>query len=276
MGRSLPHGLYSLLVVLLAVAGWFASLWQGDGCNYAIVTGPIVDQLEASNTNSSYKDQYITTLELGFDSYRELPNSMSIDVVPDTAPMDDGSGGANGTGVPSLSTNLQASLVSNFTSDNFLQQQQHKKARCVAYPEEVTNGIVDSSWTTSRSFAFLGLVLGGGGATFLLCSLCFVFSRVTWRWTGYELLLAAFCQALSLVAWFGTQLCSWNQCGWSMGSVSDGCAVVIWALAGGMVLFHYPSAALAPTLAPTDKSIASHDDDDGELEHIEKKLPGIV
>jgi hypothetical protein len=61
-------------------------------------------------------------------------------------------------------------------------------------------------------FAFLALVLGGGGALFVWCSTCFVFSKGTWRWTGYELLLASLCQAMTFV-WFGTQICTWNTCG---------------------------------------------------------------
>lgn len=288
MSRSLPHGLYSLLLVFLAASGWFASLWQGDGCNYAIVTGPIVDQLERSlystnnanansnlnsnadgsanlntntnananlntnannaNLNTNAISNPITTLELGFDSYRELPNLVSIDLA--TEPPIGGDGISNdyynnATSSSSIFTNITSS-VSNVT-DSYLRpwsadaRSHHKpKASCIDYPEEVTLGIVDTSWTTSRSFAFFGLVLGGTGTSFLCCSLCFVFSKVTWRWTGYGLLLAALCQALSLVAWFSTQLCSWNSCGWSLGSVSDLVALWVWALTGLMVVCHYP------------------------------------
>jgi len=50
-----------------------------------------------------------------------------------------------------------------------------------------------------------------------------------------------------LVAWFQTQLCSWNQCGWSLGSISDVCALSIWALAGIMIVCHYPQMRLDAT-----------------------------
>ena len=254
MARSLPHGLYSLLLVILAVTGWFFSLWQGDGCNYAIVSGPIVDQLDPSFSNQNP----ITTLELGFDSYRELPNVISIDVDV----------GTNNDADESTASTLSKTLTaSNVTTTDILRP---RTTKCILYPEEVTLGIIDSSWTTSRSFAFFGLVLGGAGTTFLACSLCFVFSRVTWRWTGYALELAALFQTLSLVTWFRTQLCSWNTCGWSLGSISDVCAVAIWALAGGMILCHYPSMRHEPkpTLnksthksSPSTPSTLADDDD---------------
>lgn len=240
MGRSLPHGLYSLLLVLFAVIGWSASLWQGDGCNYAIVSGPIVDQLDPYPSSSSSQNP-IKTLELGFDSYRELPDVVSIDLQQGPTE-NNGTFSLDGSSNSSLSMTLISKSVSNAT-DNLLvpwsERNKHKPA-CIDYPEEVTLGIIDSKWTTSRSFAFLGLVTGGAGTTFLCCSLCFVFSRVTWRWTGYGLLLAAFCQLLSLVAWFSTQMCSWNNCGWSLGSVSDVCAVGVWTITGLMILCHYP------------------------------------
>lgn len=240
MARSLPHGLYSLLLVFLAATGWSASLWQGDGCNYAIVSGPIVDQLDPYPSSSSQNP--IKTLELGFDSYRELPDLVSIDIQQGPAE-NDGNFSQNGSSSnSSLSKTILSKSVSNAT-DNLLlpwSERNKNKPDCTDYPEEVTLGIVDSKWTTSRSFAFLGLVTGGAGTTFLCCSLCFVFSRVTWRWTGYALLLAAFCQVLSLVAWFSTQMCSWNDCGWSLGSVSDVCAVGVWTITGLMILCHYP------------------------------------
>ncbi len=237
MARSLPHGLYSLVLVVLSASGWFASLWQGDGCNYAIVSGPIVDQLDPSFTSQNP----ITTLELGFDSYRELPNVVSID-------LDENQEG-------SLSKSFSTTPLANATDS--LQILKPRKTRCIMYPEEVTVGIIDSSWTTSRSFAFFGLVLGGAGTTFLACSLCFVFSRVTWRWTGYALLLASLFQMFSLVAWFQTQLCTWNDCGWSLGSISDVCALSIWALSGAMILCHYPLMRLEPSASTIHKDEVS-------------------
>eukprot|EP00536_Pseudo-nitzschia_multiseries_P013268 jgi/Psemu1/290758/fgenesh1_pg.554_\ len=209
----------------MAASGWFASLWEGDGCNYALVTGPIVDQLVPSYTSHNP----ITTLQLGFDSYREIPLSHY---------------NSHGSSSSDTAANSNApAVVANITMDDLLPDWASKNstAGCTEYPEAVTLGIMDSSWNTSRVFAFLGLVLGGGGASFLLCSLCFVFSRVTWRWTAYELLLAAFCQTISLVTWFQTQLCSWNKCGLSKGSISDMVSVGLWTLAGVLMVFHYPS-----------------------------------
>lgn len=255
MARSLPHGLYSIFLVVLSASGWFASLWQGDGCNYAIVSGPIVDQLDPS----FQKENPITTLELGFDSYRELPNMVSIDLNSNN-PSDDDDKSSN-----SISKSFTTTQLANATDS--LQLFKPRTTKCTMYPETVTQGIIDSSWTTSRSFAFLGLVLGGAGTTFLACSICFVFSRVTWRWTGYALLLAGLFQALSLVAWFRTQLCSWNDCGWSLGSISDVCALSIWALAGIMILCHYPTMKLEPTTTTTNNDGSSHDNSEKRVDH---------
>lgn len=255
MARSLPHGLYSIFLVVLSASGWFASLWQGDGCNYAIVSGPIVDQLDPS----FQKENPITTLELGFDSYRELPNMVSIDLNSNN-PSDDDDESSN-----SISKSFTTTQLANATDS--LQLFKPRTTKCTMYPETVTQGIIDSSWTTSRSFAFLGLVLGGAGTTFLACSICFVFSRVTWRWTGYALLLAGLFQALSLVAWFRTQLCSWNDCGWSLGSISDVCALSIWALAGIMILCHYPTMKLEPTTTTTNNDGSSHDNSEKRVDH---------
>ena len=278
MTRSIPHGFYSLFVVILALSGWFASLWQGDGCNYALVNGPIVDQLGAYTSTP-----YTTTIELGFDSYRSImSNAMSIGEGQEESPTDGAIADepyADAPGIdPYPPTDLGMVMVPNTTTIDIQQpqeeEQQYIKSRCFDYPEEVTDGIVDSSWTTSRSFAFLGLVVGGGGTTFLICSLCFVFSRVTWRWTGYGLLLAAFCQAISLVTWFGIQLCSWNECGWSRGSVSDALAVAIWALTGGLVLLHYPSTTSEATTTTSVKAVADRNGDQNETEDIEMDLSG--
>jgi hypothetical protein len=76
------------------------------------------------------------------------------------------------------------------------------------YPEEQ---LVDTAWSAARAFAFLALVLGSGSTVVMWCSTCFVFSKVTWKWTGYGLLLATLCQAFVYVC-FSTQLCIWNTC----------------------------------------------------------------
>jgi len=229
----LPHGLCPVVLVVLAAIGWFLSLWQGDGCNYAIVSGPIVDQLDPSYTSRNP----ITTLELGFDSFRELPDIVTI--------------GPSKNSSSSIFKNFSATFTDGNSTENLLLKP--RQTSCILYPPEVAMGIVDSKWTTSRSFAFLGLVLGGASSTFLGCSFCFVFSKVTWRWTGYGLLLAAVFQILSLVTWFSTQLCSWNYCGWSRGSISDLCASGVWMITGAAVICHYPAPRYNDVISSTEE-----------------------
>lgn len=107
---------------------------------------------------------------------------------------------------------------------------------CLLYPED----LMDDSWTTARTFAFLALVIGGGGTMFLWCSTCFVFSKGTWRWTGYELLLASLCQAIAF-CWFATQVCDWNTCTLFWGSKADIAASVLWFFCGLLVICRYPN-----------------------------------
>jgi len=259
MRPILPHGGYSLLVVFIATSGWMASLWEGDGCNYALVSGPIVDQLDPSYT--SYNP--ITSLQFGFDSYREvLPPSSSSksstfwsssqqqqqDYNYDDNYKSIAEGGSEttidhqqetetGTTINANTNTNTSSVVADILLPNW---SKNRTLGCTEYPSEVILGIMDSSWNTARTFAFLGLVLGGAGTSFLFCSICFVFSKVTWRWTGYELLLASLCQIVSLCTWFTTQLCSWNTCELSRGSKSDIAAVVLWTISGLMVVFNYP------------------------------------
>lgn len=58
----LPHGGYTLLPAVLSTMAWLASLAQ-DGCDYARITGPVVNDLTQSNI--------IPYLEVGFNAYRE-------------------------------------------------------------------------------------------------------------------------------------------------------------------------------------------------------------
>ena len=106
---------------------------------------------------------------------------------------------------------------------------------CTLYPPE----FMDTAWTTSRVFSFLSLVLGGGGTLFLWCSTCFIFGRGTWRWTGYEILLASSCQGLSFL-WFMTEICQWNQCSLFWGSKADIAACILWLVGGMLVICRYP------------------------------------
>ena len=247
---ALPHGPYSILVVVLAVSGWLSSLWGGDGCNYALVSGPIVDQLHPSYT----KENPVKVLQLGFDSYREpvLPAQESASESDSTSESEASKPLANAT-IGSLLPDWLTSRNKDKASANATEPGEvttgggstdaSTAGACTEYPEQVTLGIVDSSWNTARVFCFLGLVLGGGGAAFLACSLCVVFSRVTWRWTAYELLGAGLCQTVSLCGWFRTQLCSWNDCSLSEGSVSDLLATALWVACGLLMVGFYPPAS---------------------------------
>ena len=132
-------------------------------------------------------------------------------------------------------------FVTSFTSD------------CHLYPDSV----FDTAWTTARSFAFLALVLGGGGTLFVWCSTCFVFSRGTWKWTGYGLSLGSLCQAVSFV-WFTTQVCTWNTCEIFWGSKADIVATVMWTVSATCMMAYYPSPISVDTTAlPQDEH---HDD----------------
>jgi hypothetical protein len=106
---------------------------------------------------------------------------------------------------------------------------------CLLYPDD----LIDAAWTTSRAFAFLALVMGGGGTLFVWFSTCFVFSKGTWRWSGYELLAASLCQAIAF-CWYSTQICSWNTCSMFWGSQADIVATVLWFVCGMLILLRYP------------------------------------
>ena len=181
----LPHGSYSLLVAILCTLGWLTSLFQ-DGCDYAYVTGPVVDVLMV---NATQKPPW---LEFGIGAYR--------------APV----------------------FVNDEWSTSF-------GGSCTLYPPE----FMDPTWTTSRVFSFLAQVLGGGGTLFIWCSTCFIFGRGTWRWTGYEIILASSCQGLCFV-WFMTEVCQWNKCSLFWGSKSDIAASVLWLVGGILVICRYP------------------------------------
>jgi len=108
---------------------------------------------------------------------------------------------------------------------------------CERYPEDVVEQ--DAYWKASKGFAFLALVLGGAGTFFLWFSTCCVFSRGTWRLVGYEVLLAAFFQALSFL-WFKTAMCQENTCSLFWGSKTDIVATSLWATAALCIFCYYP------------------------------------
>jgi hypothetical protein len=108
---------------------------------------------------------------------------------------------------------------------------------CTEYPFDI-----DPAWTASKAFAFLALVIGGGGTLFVWCSTCFVFSRGTWRWAGYELLTASLFQMLTFV-WYLNDTCkaSNNTCRLAWGSRADILSTVLWLLCACMAIYKYPA-----------------------------------
>eukprot|EP00592_Proboscia_alata_P005232 CAMPEP_0194382698 /NCGR_PEP_ID=MMETSP0174-20130528/62311_1 /TAXON_ID=216777 /ORGANISM="Proboscia alata, Strain PI-D3" /LENGTH=225 /DNA_ID=CAMNT_0039168221 /DNA_START=51 /DNA_END=728 /DNA_ORIENTATION=+ len=111
---------------------------------------------------------------------------------------------------------------------------------CTEYDAGVVE--IDIYWTMAKMFAFISLVLGGGGALFLWFSSCFVFGPGTWRWAGYEVLAASIFQCLAFV-WFGTGLCragDGSKCRLFFGSKSDIVATVFWFVSALFIFAKYP------------------------------------
>lgn len=201
----LPHGSYSLLVATLSTLAWLASLFQ-DGCDFAQVQGPIVERLVTRSRSSSSTDA----------AAEDETSSSNIENIP-----------------PWLEFGIGAYRSPSQTSSKTWQTTFDEP--CQLYPLEY----FDTAWATSRTFLFLALVMGGGGTLFLWCSTCFVFGRATWRWTGYELLLASLFQGFGFL-WFHTQLCDWNTCTLFWGSKADIAGAVGWFLCGILMVCRYP------------------------------------
>lgn len=220
----LPHGSYALFVAVLCTAAWVASVFQ-DGCDFAKVEGPIVQQLikvqRASSSNPNDKNQPIPPwLEFGIGAYREPLLRLN--------PEDNSY---------AYETNLEQACYF-YPLDDDEDDSTEKKATSTY---SASSTLFDAAWTTARAFSFLALVLGGGGTLFVWCSTCFVFARGTWRWTGYELLLASLCQAIALGCWFTTQVCTWNECTLFVGSKADITSSALWAFGGFLVVCRYPT-----------------------------------
>jgi len=231
------------MVVLFSTVASLASLFQ-DGCNFAVVSGPIVQQLHPTFTN-----QALPYLELGIAAYREPELQQQP---PGTAEQQQQQQQQQPPPPPVNGGNKNST---DFTTPSWIGA---GGGACTEYPQEQ---LFDTVWKSAQAFAFLALVLGGGGTIFAWCSTCFVFSRVTWRWTGYELILASICQGL-VYLWFQTQMCSWNTCSMSYGAKSDLLAVTLWFVSGIMVLCRYPM--------PLRELVAANDYDEEHPEQVEQ------
>lgn len=114
---------------------------------------------------------------------------------------------------------------------------------CQAYNTDVVD--IDGVWTFAKITSFLSFVFGGGGALFICFSSCFVFRKETWRWAGYEMLMATLSGALSFT-WFATSLCGENKCDMQYGAFVDIIACVSWALSVLFIFCHYPAEIKSP------------------------------
>jgi len=177
---------------------WVASIFQ-DGCDYAIIEGPIVQTITDD-------DDSVPWVEVGYAAFRKPEYDSSTDT-------------------------WEVTYTGSCTDYNL---------------ERLTP---DPAWKAAKAFAFLALVLGGGGALFLWFSACCVFSKATWRWAGYEVLLAAIFQSLAFV-WFQNSYCQIgnNSCRLSWGSKADTVATVFWSVAAVTIFCKYPSPKLPPNV----------------------------
>jgi hypothetical protein len=140
---------------------------------------------------------------------------------------------------------------------------------CTEYPFEL-----DGYWKVSKAAAFLALVIGGGGTLFVWCSTCFVFSKGTWKWAGYELLVAAACQVLAFL-WFRTGSCTMpgSTCVLFWGSKANIIATVCWMVAGICIVIRYPTP-IEEQLLQQDQVGENGDGDELALEEEEMDTVG--
>eukprot|EP00579_Thalassiosira_antarctica_P001620 CAMPEP_0201868492 /NCGR_PEP_ID=MMETSP0902-20130614/2350_1 /ASSEMBLY_ACC=CAM_ASM_000551 /TAXON_ID=420261 /ORGANISM="Thalassiosira antarctica, Strain CCMP982" /LENGTH=296 /DNA_ID=CAMNT_0048393839 /DNA_START=46 /DNA_END=936 /DNA_ORIENTATION=- len=119
---------------------------------------------------------------------------------------------------------------------------------CEAYNTDIVP--MDGVWGFAKTTSFLSLVFGGGGALFIWFASCFVFRKNTWRWAGYELLVAVILQALTY-SWFATSLCHENDgnCAMNYGARADILACVLWAASVLCIFCKYPSEKIRSTQA---------------------------
>jgi hypothetical protein len=111
---------------------------------------------------------------------------------------------------------------------------------CEDYNTDVVD--VNGVWTFAKITGYVSLVLGGAGALFLLFSCCFLHSKTTWRWAGYELLVATVMLLLTF-SWFGTSMCrgDGDKCTLSYGSKADRLTLILWVVSTTMIFARFPS-----------------------------------
>jgi hypothetical protein len=124
---------------------------------------------------------------------------------------------------------------------------------CLVYPPDIP---IDGTWKFAKVCSFFALVFGGGGALFLWFSSCFVFGPGTWRWAGYEVLIASILQSLAFV-FFNTAMCKTNgsHCSLFLGSKLDIVAAVFWLVSALSIFLKYPYPS--PKLSTTTTGAAS-------------------
>mmetsp|Transcript_3410 Transcript_3410/g.5047 ORF Transcript_3410/g.5047 Transcript_3410/m.5047 type:complete len:255 (-) Transcript_3410:127-891(-) len=113
------------------------------------------------------------------------------------------------------------------------------RGACLMYPPSIP---IDGTWKFAKGCAFFALVFGGGGALFLWFSSCFVFGPGTWRWAGYEVLIASILQTLAFT-FFNTAMCKTNDshCSLFIGSKLDIMASVFWFASAMSIFLKYPN-----------------------------------
>jgi len=199
--RQLPHGLYSVIITILAILAWIAAAFQ-DKCNYAHVRGPIVEEFNATSP----------WLAFGLVGWNE---PIPIPITTTTT---------NGT---------------TTTTDIIYQS----SSECQSYPPFFLASL-DSMWSTGKTLAFFAQCIGGGGSLFVGCSLRIIFSKATWKWTGYLFCLASLTQVMSVWVWLMNDVCQWNSCNIWNGSGMDILSSALWMIAGLLMIFKYPKNRL--------------------------------
>jgi hypothetical protein len=113
---------------------------------------------------------------------------------------------------------------------------------CLVYPPDVVTTTENVYWKVAKTFDFAATVLGGAGTFFLWFATCCVFSKGTWKWAGYEVLLASIFQGLAFL-WYYNPLCTTegSTCELYWGSKGDMIATLFWFIAAMFIFCHYPT-----------------------------------